>query len=81
MGVSMLRFVPIVFAVAVVVTSLLLAVQAWRQAAQLRRERAELRELLARVKDIAWDQRELDPSLSTIIIDEIRTYEKKELGK
>jgi hypothetical protein len=81
MGVSMLRFVPIVFAVALVVTSLLLAVLAWRQAAQLRRERAELRELLARVKDIAWDQRELDPSLSTIIIDEIRTYEKKELGK
>jgi hypothetical protein len=78
---AMLRFVPIIFAVAVIVTSILLAISSWRQAAQLRRERAELRELLARVKDIAWDQRELDPSLSTIIIDEIRTYEKKELGK
>jgi hypothetical protein len=78
---AMLRFVPIIFAVAVVVTSILLAVMSWRQATQLRRERADLRELLARVKDIAWDQRELDPSLSTIIIDEIRTYEKKELGK
>ena len=46
----------------------------------VRREIAELRALTARIKDLAWDNRELDPALSTIIIDEIRTYEKKELG-
>ncbi len=46
----------------------------------VRRKDLELRELVARIKDIAWDNRELDPALSTIIIDEIRTYEKKELG-
>lgn len=46
----------------------------------VRRKDLELRELVARLKDIAWDNRELDPALSTIIIDEIRTYEKKELG-
>lgn len=50
------------------------------QVSSLRKERARLRELVARVKDIAWDQRELDPNLSTVIIDEIRIYEKKELG-
>ncbi|MBM7784674.1 hypothetical protein [Tenggerimyces flavus] len=50
------------------------------QVSGLRKERARLRELVARVKDIAWDQRELDPNLSTVIIDEIRIYEKKELG-
>lgn len=50
------------------------------QVSKLRRERAQLRELVARIKDIAWDQRELDPNLSTVIIDEIRIYEKKELG-
>jgi hypothetical protein len=48
-------------------------------AERLRREKAALRSLVDRLKDIAWDQRELDPNLSTIIIDEIRTYEKKEL--
>jgi hypothetical protein len=46
----------------------------------VRREITDLRALLARIKDTAWDNRELDPALSTIIIDEIRTYEKKELG-
>ncbi len=50
------------------------------QVSSLRKERARLRELVARVKDIAWDQRELDPNLSTVIIDEIRIHEKKELG-
>lgn len=46
----------------------------------VRAEITALRALVARIKDIAWDQRELDPNLSTIVIDEIRTYEKKELG-
>lgn len=47
---------------------------------EVRREIIGLRSLMARVKDIAWDNREIDPALSTIIIDEIRTYEKKQLG-
>ena len=45
----------------------------------VRREITALRALVARLKDIAWDQRELDPNLSTIVIDEIREHEKKEL--
>ncbi|QWZ07864.1 hypothetical protein KRR39_21185 [Nocardioides panacis] len=45
----------------------------------VRREITALRALVARLKDIAWDQRELDPNLSTIVIDEIRAHEKKEL--
>ncbi len=45
----------------------------------VRREITALRALVARLKDIAWDQRELDPHLSTIVIDEIREHEKKEL--
>jgi hypothetical protein len=47
--------------------------------ATVRREVLGLKGLVARVKDIAWDNRELDPDLSTIIIDEIRTYERKHL--
>ncbi len=46
----------------------------------VRREITTLRALVNRVKDTAWDHRELDPALSTIIIDEIRQHEKKELG-
>ena len=45
-----------------------------------RHEIAGLRALVTRLKDTAWDHRELDSALSTIIIDEIRTYEKRELG-
>ncbi|QNN54299.1 hypothetical protein [Nocardioides mesophilus] len=45
----------------------------------VRRQNLLLRALVAKVKDLAWDNRELDPALSTIIIDEIRQYEKKEL--
>lgn len=48
---------------------------------KVRHEILGLRGLVARIKDLAWDNRELDPALSTIIIDEIRTYEKKELGE
>jgi hypothetical protein len=47
----------------------------------VRHEIAGLRGLVGRIKDTAWDHRELDSALSTIIIDEIRTYEKKELGE
>jgi uncharacterized membrane protein len=48
---------------------------------QVRRDNLALRALFARVKDLAWDHRELDPALSTIVIDEIRTYERRELGE
>ncbi len=44
------------------------------------RERAELlglRELVDDLKETAWDHRELDSALSTIIIDKIRTYERQ----
>lgn len=47
----------------------------------VRREITALRALVGRLKDTAWDQRELDPALATIIIDEIREHEKKELGQ
>lgn len=46
----------------------------------VRRQDAELRALVGRLKDLAWDHRELDSPLATIVIDEIRRYEKKELG-
>jgi hypothetical protein len=44
-----------------------------------RRERAELnalRTLVDDLKETAWDHRELDSPLSTIIIDKIRSYER-----
>ena len=44
------------------------------------RERAELdslRSLLDDVKETAWDHRELDSPLATIIIDKIRTHERR----
>jgi hypothetical protein len=47
---------------------------------QFRQENLALRGLVGRLKDTAWDHRELDSALSTIIIDEIRTYERKQLG-
>lgn len=46
---------------------------------RIRHEITGLRALVANLKDTAWDHRELDPNLSTIIIDEIRAYEKREL--
>jgi hypothetical protein len=45
----------------------------------VRREVLGLRALVGRIKDTAWDHRELDSALATIIVDEIRTYERKEL--
>jgi hypothetical protein len=49
------------------------------------RDRAELdglRSLVDDLKETAWEHRELDSALSTIIIDKIRTYERRnrELG-
>ncbi|MEQ4209228.1 hypothetical protein ABN028_32855 [Actinopolymorpha sp. B17G11] len=74
MGAAIMPLVLVVF-----VLVLGLGAAAIITAERLRRENAALRGLVDRLKDIAWDQRELDPNLSTIIIDEIRTYEKKEL--
>ncbi|MGZ4436558.1 MAG: hypothetical protein ACXVXE_10015 [Nocardioidaceae bacterium] len=47
------------------------------------RERAELADLRALVDDLketAWVHRELDSALSTIIIDMIRSYERRDRG-
>ena len=49
------------------------------------RDRAELlglRALVDDLKETAWEHRELDSPLSTIIIDKIRTYDRgrRELG-
>jgi hypothetical protein len=62
-----------------------LVTQAGTPSALDRRERAELEDLRALVDDLketAWDHRELDSPLSTIVIDKIRTYERRrrELG-
>ena len=43
-----------------------------------RAELAGLRELVADLKDIAYDHRELDSALSTILIERIRTYERQQ---
>ena len=59
------------------------AAQAGVDAAQVdavRREITSLRALVDQLKELASDHREIDPNLATIIIDEIRTHEKKELG-
>ncbi len=50
-----------------------------------RREQAELaalRELIDDLKETAWEHRELDSALSTILIDKIREHERRrrELG-
>lgn len=46
---------------------------------RIRHEITGLRALMASLKDTAWDHRELDPNLATIIIDEIRAHERREL--
>ena len=78
---ALLRVLPILAAFIVLVGVFVYAVQMRMAVSRLRRERAELRQLVERLKDLAWDQRELDSHLSTIVIDEIRTYEKRELGR
>jgi len=48
-----------------------------------RRELERLRVLVDDLKETAWDHRELDSALSTIIIDKIREHERRnrpELG-
>jgi hypothetical protein len=49
-----------------------------------RRERAELlglRDLVDDLKETAWDHRELDSPLATIIIDKIRSHERRDRGR
>ena len=47
-----------------------------------RQELAALRALVDDLKETAWEHRELDSPLSTIVIDKIRTYEhhRRDLG-
>jgi hypothetical protein len=47
-----------------------------------RQELGALRELVDDLKETAWEHRELDSPLSTIVIDKIRTYERgrRDLG-
>lgn len=40
-------------------------------------ELENLRALVDDLKDTAWDHREIDPALSTILIDKIRTFERR----
>ena len=49
---------------------------------QERNELNQLRALVDDLKETAWDHRELDSALSTIMIDKIREYERRgrELG-
>ena len=42
-----------------------------------RRQLAEYEEFVDRLREIAYDHRELDSNLSNIITDEIRTFERK----
>jgi len=62
-----------------------LVMQSGTTSALDRREPAELdalRGLVDDLKETAWDHRELDSALSTIVIDKIRTFERhrRELG-
>jgi hypothetical protein len=43
-----------------------------------RSELLELRQLVDDLKETAWDHRELDSALSTIIIDMIRSHERRQ---
>ena len=47
-----------------------------RLAAEQRQELARLTELVEDLKDLAWDHREIDPDLATILLDKIRASER-----
>ena len=74
-----------VLLVILVAGGVLLALSRAGDSAQLsRRERRELeglRRLVDELKETAWDHRELDPALSTIVIDTIRTHERRARGE
>ena len=54
--------------------------QAREQVQAARAETARLQAVLDDVKDIAWNNREIAPDMSTIVIDTIRTGEER-LGR
>ena len=54
--------------------------QAREEVLTARAETARLQAVLDDVKNVAWDNRELAPDLSTIVIDTIRTGEER-LGR
>ena len=54
--------------------------QAREQVRAARAETARLRAVLDDVKDVAWNNRDVAPDLSTIVIDTIRTGEER-LGR
>ena len=51
--------------------------QAREQVRAARAETARLRAVLDDVKDVAWNNRDVAPDLSTIVIDTIRTGEQR----
>jgi uncharacterized protein HemX len=50
--------------------------QQTRLAASERAELRRLKELVEELKEIAWDHREIDPDLATIVIDTIRASDR-----
>ncbi|MDP9418263.1 MAG: hypothetical protein M3P48_10645 [Actinomycetota bacterium] len=48
-----------------------------RELTEAQRRAAEAETFIDRLKELAWDHRDVDPALSTILIDEIRQFERK----
>ena len=80
-------FVVMAFLIAGLAVALLLLGSRDREAVQAnerllsRQERAELdgrRDLDERLKDLAWDHRDIAPELATIVLDEIRSFERQQ---
>ena len=74
------RVVAAAVAVAAIVLVALLRAQAPEQVHAARAETARLQAVLDDVKDVAWNNRDVAPDLSTIVIDTIRTGEER-LGR
>jgi hypothetical protein len=73
----------VVAAVVALVAVVLIAffrAQAREQVRAARAETARLRAVLEDVKEVAWDNRDVAPDMSTIVIDTIRTGEER-LGR
>jgi len=69
-----------VVAIVAVVLIAFFRAQAREQVQAARGETARLQAVLDDVKEIAWNNRELAPDMSTIVIDTIRTGEER-LGR
>lgn len=63
--------------VAAIVAIAFFRAQAREQVRAARADTARLASVLDEVKDIAWDNRELSPDLSTVIIETIRSGEER----